>query len=55
MGKNVKASLGHLLERLSVAIHSAQARAVPRCAGGVDDPAEDSLDAVSTALVVIAA
>ena len=54
-GKDVEASLSHLLERLSVAIRSAHARAVLRRAGGVDDLAEDPLDAAATALVATTA
>ena len=53
-GKDVEASLSHLLERLSVAIRSAQARAVLRRAGGVDDLGENPLDAAATALAVTA-
>ena len=53
-GKDVEASLSHLLERLSVAIRSAQARATLRRAGGVDDLAEYPLDAAATALAATA-
>ena len=50
-GREEEASLSHLLERLSVAIRSAHARAVLRRAGGVDDLAEDPIDAAVTAMI----
>jgi hypothetical protein len=55
LGKDEEASLSQLLERLSVAIRSAQARAVLRRAGGSDVLAEDPLETAATALVAFAA
>ena len=53
-GKDEEASLSHLLERLSVAIRSAQARAVLRRAGGSEALAEDASEDAATALVAFA-
>ena len=50
-GRDQEASLSHLLERLSVAIRSAHARAVLRRAGSADGLADDPVDAAATALI----
>ena len=50
-GRDTETSLSHLLERLSVAVRSAHARAVLRRAGGVDDLTEDAVDATASVLM----
>ena len=53
--RDEETSLSQILERLSVAVRAAKARAVLRRAGGVDDLAGDPIDAAATALAATSA